>query len=283
MTNNIISVLPDYHIHTKLCNHAEGEMEDYVEQALKIGLKEIGFAGHMPVMPEPHLCMSYNKLPYYIEKIHEIQKTYKDRISIRLGCEMDIVHDRIGEIKNIIDEYEFDYIIGSIHYLDGWPFDQEQYKEAFEKGDLDDIYLHFFDAVISAVETGLYDIVGHVDNIKRMGFRPPDDLTYQYNRVASVIKSMNCVVELNTSGFDSACCEQYPSTEFLKILYRHGIPVTAGSDSHDPKQVGKYYERALSVLREAGYQHIVYFKGRERIMKSLPQFDNLDAVHTAQG
>ncbi len=261
--------LPDYHIHTRLCNHAEGEMEEYVESALDAGLTEIGFSGHMPVMPEPHLCMSYDELPFYVNRVHEIRERYSGRIAVRLGCEMDIVDDRIDEIKDIIHSYPFDYIIGSIHYLDGWPFDQEQYSDVFEKGNIDEIYKRFFDAVISAVKTGLYDIIGHIDNIKCMGYRPAGDMTGIYERVASAVKEHGLTFELNTGGFDKPCREQYPSEAFLRILHSYDIPVTAGSDSHSPKHVGRYYDRACSLLEKAGYEHVVYFKDRQRISKPL--------------
>ncbi len=263
------SILPDYHLHTRFCNHAEGEMESYVEYALGKGLKEIGFADHMPVMPEPHLCMSYKELPVYMKMIHELQKRYEGKISIKLGCEMDIVTERIDEIKDILQKYHFDYVIGSIHYLAGWPFDQEQYRNVFEKNDIDGIYERFFNVIIKAAETGLYDVVGHIDNIKRMGYRPSGSLTPQFEHVASVIKLMNLTVELNTSGIDKACSEAYPSLAFLKMLKNYDIPVTIGSDAHRPEEVGRHFDKAMSILNEVGFEHVVYFKDRERIFKPL--------------
>jgi len=262
-------ILPDYHIHTRLCNHAEGEMEEYVERAIETGLTEIGFSDHMPVMPEAHLCMSYDDLPWYVDRVHELRDHYRDRISIRLGCEMDIEHDRLDEIRDIISAYPFDYIIGSIHYLDGWPFDQEQYSDGFERGDLGVIYARFFDAVIRAAETGLFDVVGHIDNIKCMGYRAPGSLSAEYERVAAVVKSSDLAVEVNTSGFDKPCGEQYPSEEFLAVLRSYDIPVTVGSDSHSPGHVGRYFERVLSLLEKTGYDHVVYFDNRNRLMKPL--------------
>lgn len=263
------SLLPDYHIHTKLCNHAEGEMEEYVERALLLGLKEIGFSDHMPVMPEPHLCMTYDELPGYVSRVCQLREQYKGRISIKLGCEMDMVNMRIDEIQDILHTYPFDYCIGSLHYLDSWPFDQEQYRNGFERGNIDVIFKRFFDAVISAIETGIYDIVGHIDNIKCMGFRPTGDITEQYERIASVLKACNMVFELNTSGFDKPCREQYPSREFLNVLHQYDIPVTVGSDSHSPKHIGRYFERAFSLLEEAGYESVVYFDKRKKIVVPL--------------
>ncbi len=259
--------LPDYHLHTTLCNHASGEMEAYVERAIELGIPEIGFSEHMPVMPEPHLCMSYDDLPFYIEKVQELRERYRGRIVIRLGAEMDMNLDRADEIESIIERYEFDYVIGSIHYLDGWPFDQIQYKHKFEEERLEDIYERFFDTIINAARSGLYDIAGHIDNLKRMGYHPKSDMTQTYNRVALALKEMDLAFEINTSGYDYPAGEAYPSPQFLKIMNSRGVPVTVGSDSHKPEHVGRYFEQAAEVLRNASYDNVAYFENRSRILK----------------
>lgn len=262
--------LPDYHLHTTLCNHAYGEMEDYVERAIEIGLEEIGFAEHMPVMLEPYLCMGYDDLPYYIEHIKRLRDIYSDKITIRLGAEMDMDLNRTDEIKRIIENNEFDYVIGSIHYLDDWPFDQIQYKDKFEKEDIYEIYERFFKTIINAASSGLYDIAGHPDSIKRFGYRPEKDMTEFYKKVASVMKKMDVAVEINTSGYDYPAEEIYPSPSFLAVLNRYGVPVTVGSDSHRPEHVGRHFEEAYNTLKKAGYDSIAYFDGRKRIMKPFP-------------
>jgi histidinol-phosphatase (PHP family) len=209
-------------------------------------------------------------VPLYLERVRELQNRYRGRIEIRLGCEMDIVTDREDEIREIIEGSGFDYVIGSVHYLDGWPFDQEKYKEVFAKGDLRAIYDLFFETVVRAANTGLYDISGHIDNIKRMGCRLSGDMTPYYDRAAAALRDMNVAVEVNTSGIDTAAEEAYPSVEFLRILNRYGVPATLGSDAHRPEQVGRHFDRAAEMLRNAGYDQVAYFRNRERIMKPLP-------------
>lgn len=265
----MIAKLPDYHIHTPFCKHASEDMESYVKSAIELGLEEIGFSDHMPVMPEPQFCMGYEDLNNYIDRVRELQSRYEGRIAILLGCEMDMVMNRLDEIRRITEDYGFDYVIGSIHYLDDWPFDQKEYMDVFKKGNIDSIYEHFFDAIIEAAKTGLYDVTGHIDNIKRMGYRPEGSLVETYERVASVLKSLDCTVEINTGGFDTAAGEPYPSLEFLKVLRRYDIPVTTGSDAHSPDSVGRYFDKAQEYLIEAGYKHIAFFRGRERIMRPL--------------
>ncbi len=262
--------LPDYHIHTAFCNHAYGEMEDYVKRAIEIGLEEIGFAEHMPVMPEPHLCISYDDLPYYIERVKGLRDRYRDKIIIRLDAEIDMDLNRADEVENIIENSGFDYVIGSIHYLDGWPFDQKQYIDEFEKEDINEIYERFFETIIEAAKSGLYDIAGHPDNMKRFGYRPSKDITQLYKHVASVMKKMDVAVEINTSGYDNPAKEAYPSTSFLTVLNQYEVPVTVGSDSHRPEHIGRHFKKAYKVLKEAGYDSVAYFEGRKRVLKPLP-------------
>ena len=265
----MIEVLPDYHIHTPLCKHASGDMESYVNRAIEIGLVEIGFSDHMPVMPEPQFCMDYEDIATYVNSVRELQNRYEGRITILLGCEMDMAMDKQDEIRRIIDGYDFDYVIGSIHYLDGWPFDQKEYADVFTREPVDSIYGRFFDAIMEAANTGLYDITGHIDNIKRMGYRPEGSLVETYERIAPVLKAADCTVEINTSGIDTAANEPYPSPEFLRVLRSYDIPVTTGSDSHSPDTVGRHFDSALEYLSEAGYEQVAYFRGRKRIMHPL--------------
>ena len=244
-------------------------MEEYVEHSIDAGLAEIGFSDHMPIMPEPKFCMGFDDLKRYADSVHDLQKRYDGRIVIKFGCEMDMVFERLDEAERIIDDFDFDYVIGSIHYLDGWPFDQTEYSDVFEKGNIERIYEYFFDAIIRAAETGLYDITGHIDNIKRMGHCPAGDITGIYDRVAGVLKTMDCTVEVNTSGIDSNAGEPYPSPEFLKILCRHDVPVTVGSDAHSPDKTGRYFDRAVTYLQDAGYTHTAFFSGRKRVLKQI--------------
>jgi len=277
-----ISQLPDYHLHTARCNHAVGAMEEYVEAAVARGISEIGFSDHMPVMPEPHLAMTFDELPGYAEQVLDLAARYRDSITIRLGCEMDIVPDRLDDIRGILSDYPFDYVIGSIHYLDGWPFDQEQYRDTFFESDADEVYARFFGAIVMAAETGVHDIVGHVDNIKCMGFWPDGEPAPLYERAAAALKEHDLAVELNTSGFDKPCGEQYPSAAFLKVLCDHGVPATVGSDAHDPGHVGRYYGRALRLLASAGYESVAFFEGRKRTLRSIAGIESGPPSHDTE-
>jgi histidinol-phosphatase (PHP family) len=263
--------LPDYHIHTHLCKHATGAMEEYVEHAIGAGIVEMGFADHMPVMPEPQFCMSDADLPVYVSRVLELRERYRDRITIRLGCEMDIVPGRIDDIEHIIAAYPFDYVIGSIHYLNDWPFDQRQYRGVFEDGDVDAIYRRYFESLIEGAGLGFFDIIGHIDIIKCLGYFPTDDVPAIFGDVAAALASHGLAVELNMSGLDKPCAEQYPSAILLAILAEHGIPVTVGSDAHAPDQVARHYDLARDLLIAAGYDSVLTFDRRTPTPMPLAQ------------
>lgn len=259
----------DYHMHTTRCNHAVGSMDDYVKQAISVGLAEIGFSEHLPVMPEAHLCMSYEQMPGYVDEVHRLQDTYGDRITIRLGGEMDMNLDRASEIEDIIARYPFDYIIGSVHYLGDWPFDQEQYRDQFDHERIEDIYRRFIDTVAEGARTGYYDISGHIDNLKRMGTPPPESMTPALEHLADVFAETNVAVEVNTGGYDHPAAEAYPSPLILTMLNARGVPVTLGSDAHAPEQVGRHFDRAAELLVSTGYDRIAVFDGRQRTLLQL--------------
>ncbi len=257
------SGLVDYHIHTKYCNHATGEMEEYVIKAIEIGLAQIGFAEHMPVMPQPELCLSYEDLPVYYQGAVDLREMYSESISIRIGAEIDILPEKYDEIRQILSDYPFDYVIGSLHYLDGWPFDQKEYINGFQRGLLEEHYHSFFTKIVEIASSGFCDILGHADNLKRMGFPPPNNPRPYYRKIIEAIGDNGLSIELNTSGIDAPIKEMYPSPIFLRMLISSGVPITLGSDAHAPDQVGRHFAKARSLLKEFGLKKIRIYRQRK--------------------
>lgn len=259
----LTSGLVDYHAHTRYCHHATGEMEEYVVRAIELGLSEFGFAEHMPVMPQPELCLSYEDLPNYYRDVMNLREAYSGSITIRIGAEVDILPEKYNEIRQILNDYAFDYVIGSLHYLDEWPFDQEEYINGFQEGGLDKQYQSFFNRIIEIASCGLCDILGHVDNLKRMGFPPPKNPHPYYRKIIEVVGDHGLTVELNTAGLDAPIKEMYPSPAFLRMLIAAGIPITLGSDAHAPDQVGRYFSHARTMLKEFGLKKIRIYRHRK--------------------
>lgn len=255
----------DYHMHTPLCKHAVGAPEDYVRRALDIGLSEIGMSDHMP-MPgwyDPNFRMRRDQFDEYIAMVEDVQSRFGDRLPIRLGLEGDYFPGTEGFVRDILWRADFDYVIGSVHYLGDWAFDNPEYTAQYEGKDVAQIYREYFDMVKGAARSGLFDIVGHPDVIKKFGHRPAGPIDDLLEDALAAVKRAGMALEVNTSGLRYPCREIYPSRRMLEIARALDVPVTLGSDAHKPEQVGLGFDEAKALLREVGYTHVVRYVKRE--------------------
>ncbi|MDP8264292.1 MAG: histidinol-phosphatase HisJ family protein [Candidatus Aceula lacicola] len=258
--------IADYHNHTFLCGHAIGEPSEYVDYALKIGLKEIGFSDHAPLVchDDPTITMSLEQLPRYHKMIEDVQKKYQGQdIKIRLGIEADFVPGFEEKTKTILDGYAYDYVIGSVHFIGDFAFDNPAQKERLKTNDIDKVYRDYHELLRQSAQSGLFDIMAHVDLVKKFGDRPIGDLTDDIKATADVFKKTGVVIEINSSGLRKPVGEIYPSLSVLKIYCETGVPITFGSDSHAPDEVGFKFEQALGLARQAGYREYVLFEKRQ--------------------
>lgn len=262
-------MLTDYHWHTNRCGHAEGDMAEYVAQARKRGLTEVGFADHVPMywLPEgerdPSLAMAGDELPRYVEEVLLLRGGNPD-INIRLGLEADYIPGREQQLREIIANYPFDYIIGSVHYIDGWGFDNPGLVYEYENRNIDEIYELYFDQLCRAAGSGIFDIIAHPDLIKKFGYRPDRPPLELYRRAALTLAGSGVCLEVNTAGLRAPVGEIYPARDFLIECGKRGVPVTTGSDAHKPGQVGRGFDLALELLKAAGYREIAAFNKRRR-------------------
>jgi histidinol-phosphatase (PHP family) len=254
----------DYHMHTPLCGHAIGEPEEYVKQAIKLGLKEIGFSDHAPMVhkPMPGITMTFDELPQYHEMIEDVRKKYASRISVKIALESDFIAGFESKTKAIIDSYPYDYIIGSVHFIDDWAFDDPATREYWKKHDVNEVYLKYYALLRQSAKTGFFQIIGHCDLPKKFGARPTIDLTDEIRITAKVFKEVGVAVEINTAGLRKPIAEMYPALNCLKIYCDAGVPLTFGSDAHDPNDVGKDFDKAMDLAKAAGYSEYLIFKDK---------------------
>ncbi|RED55337.1 histidinol-phosphatase (PHP family) [Cohnella lupini] len=262
----------DYHTHNYRCGHAVGTLEEYVLSAIDQGLEQIGLSDHMPlihVSPEEHpdIAMSMEELPRYVEECLRLQEKYKDRIAVRVGLEGDFIEGYEEKIEAIVNGYPWDYVIGSVHFLGTWDVTDFRQVHQWEGRSVIGAYEQYFDAIQKAAATGLYDYIGHVDAIKRFGFRPEEDATPLENAALQAIKQHDVAFELNAAGIHAPCKEMYPSLRMLERAKAYDIPVTFGSDAHHPDKVGQKGTDARTMLKNAGYAQIATFERRKRVMK----------------
>lgn len=273
----IHAALNDYHIHTARCGHAVGRMEAYVEHARRVGLTEIGFSDHLylywwPVEGrDPELAMAEHELDDYVEDVLRLRRANPD-LTIRLAIEADYVAGQEQELRRILERHPWDYVLGSVHFIGDWGFDDERYLHRFAGWDVDELYDRYFRLLTAAAETGLFDSMAHPDLVKKFGHRPSAGfpLAPLYERLAATFRRAGVCVEVNTAGLRKPCAEIYPSLELLRACRRADVPATLGSDAHQPDHVGLFYEQGLVHLRAAGYDSLVAFSGRGRARKPLP-------------
>lgn len=251
-------------MHTPLCGHAVGEPAAYVEQAIKIGLSEIGFSDHAPLVShrDARYTMNNDELPHYHEMIRHVQGKYKN-FTIKLGLEADYVPGFEAKTKELLSGYPYDFVIGSVHFIDRWAFDDPDEKIKWKDKDIDTVYRDYYKLLRKSAESGLFDIMGHVDLVKKFGYRATEDMTDEVEKTAKVFKKAGVTVEINTSGLRKPVHEIYPSLSVLKIYRKAGVPITFSSDAHDPKDVGADYDKAAVLAREAGYEEYRVFRNRK--------------------
>jgi len=253
-------MLVDYHIH--LLGHDAREatydnIEEFVLQAQKMGISKMGFSDHNRY---------YNQFDFAM--IEQVAKDYPE-IEINKGIEMDFTPGKEKEIADFLAQFDFDYIIGSLHYIDGWMFDHPKYKDEYEKWEIDKLYQKYYSYVAQAAESGLFDIIGHLDLIKIFNYKPQaGGLKYAVPALETIAEN-DIVIEVNTNGLNKPVKELYPTAEILAKAYKLGVKVTLGSDAHHHKRVGENLEQVRELLLAIGYEEIASFNQRERTMEEL--------------
>lgn len=255
----------DYHMHTPLCGHADGRPEEYASRALALGLTEIGFSDHAPFVVKdlPGITMKKDDLPAYHRMIETARAQFKGRLDIRVGIEADFIPGYEERTKNIVDGYPYDYVLGSVHFIKNWGFDNPEERRDWAGHNVNTVYRDYYELLRRCAQSGLYDVIAHPDLVKKFGHRPTEDLTADLEETANVFKETGMAIEINTSGLRKEVREIYPSLRDLAVYAEAGVPLTFGSDAHKPEEVGRDFDKAVDLAKKAGYKEYVMFKGRK--------------------
>ena len=252
----------DYHMHSVLSD-GKNTYEEMVLAALAKGLDEIGFTDHVCIRPV-NWAIRLEDIPVMTGQILDLKLKYEDQIRIRFGIEMDYFPGREEELSELIRRIPVDYVIGSVHFIGDWNFDTDQ--SFYGKWSNDKLYEKYFTLVQQAAASGLFDVIGHLDLIKKFRIYPETNQDKLFEDTIAVIKENHLVVELNTGGLDRECAEFFPEPKLLEMCFRQQVPVTLSSDAHRTEQVARHYESAVSLLKQIGYSEIIGFSKRNRRM-----------------
>jgi histidinol-phosphatase (PHP family) len=253
-------------MHSKLCGHAVGEIDEYVGRAIELGLHGVGFSFHLPIaIPVAYkVNVTREELDFLATEVERLRRAYGGGIPILFGGEADYLPGNEREIEALASAYPFDYLIGSVHFIGDWAFDHPASVADYDKWDRRRLYETYFGLVREAVRTRLFDVVGHVDLIKKFGHRLEGGWSDIVASLCAEMRRHEVCMEINTAGFDKPVHEQYASEEIVRSAFAAGVPITFGSDAHAPGEVGRYFDRAVALARGAGYACYAWFERRKR-------------------
>ena len=263
----------DYHIHTNLCKHATGEIHEYIEHAISAGIKELAFTDHIPLPDNFDIAhrMNLDQLDTYCHWIENLRHNYRE-IIIKLGIEADYYEGFEEYTASILEQYDFDLVIMSIHFVKHWPAGNWIFKYNFPYKDQKEIFEDYLDTMIKGIQTKMFDILGHADIIKPPGLSLLD---YNHEKVVQALlelKRHTMAIEINTSGFRKEVAEAYPGLDWLPLIKKFDIAVTVGSDAHSPDQVAYQFPQIYSLLEKENIDELVTFTKREMNVYQLNKF-----------
>lgn len=269
-------------------------LDHYLQEALNKGIKEVGIVDHLYRFKETRDYFSkymdvtssevgvkqakwlnqvmVRSLDEFVGFIQSQKEEWASKgVCLKLGMEADYFVGGEAELESLLDGYDFDYIIGSVHFHKGWGFDNPELQHKFLEHDLPQLYEEHFETVKKAAESKLFDFIAHLDNMKVFDFRPIEaDLMKMYKEVALTLIENDVATEINPGLFYRyPVKEMCPSSHFMDILVSEGVVFTMSSDSHYPSDLGIYSEQIRSMLIEKGINEIATFDKRQRIMKPL--------------
>ena len=233
--------LIDWHTHPyghgedelKPCQNME-RLQDFITAAEIKGLDGIGFTDHEIYLEQ-----------FNFDNLEKIKR--EARIEVFIGIEFDYAPGRDTEIKKILDKYPFDFSIGSVHDIDDWSFDYDKYKDRWEEYNYEgliEVNQEYYRLLDQAVNTGLFEIIGHLDLIKVFDYVIKDRVLVleMVEPVLNSIKEQGAKLEINTNGLNKPVNELYPALDILKMARYKELEIVFSSDAHRPERVGENFD-----------------------------------------
>lgn len=255
----------DQHVHTSFSGDSDTSPEDQLEKAIALGMDRICFTDHHDHGVVSEIDFELD-IPRYLEKMSCLSESYAGRIRVLCGIELGLQEHISGYLQKLTEDYPFDLIIGSVHFVDGL---DPYYPEYFEKWG-NDAYSLYFDTVLRCIgQIKCYDSLGHLDYIARYGGK--HGLSYSYAGYADLIDPIlrrviddGKALECNTGGLSRGLCEPNPCYDILK-RYRQmgGELITIGSDAHSPDTLGCSFESTGQCLKEIGFKYYTVYSNRK--------------------
>ncbi len=278
----------DYHNHLEKGDLSLPYLEQFGRQARRRGVTELGISEHSYMFKESRPLYERElrsisgelsvrqrnwlegkafrwQLEDYFDLLHSARV---EGVQLRIGLEVDYFPGAESLTAELLGDWPWDYVIGSVHWIDGWIFDL--WPETWEGRDIQKVWTRYFQVAEKAVRSGLFDILGHPDSIKIFGRQSPSPVTEDASRLVDALVETGVAAELNTAfryrGHSSDFC---PAPEFLQLLARRRARITLGSDAHSPDETGLLLDVAVEQARHCGHDSSLQFTRRESVSQPL--------------
>lgn len=260
-----------YHCHT-IITHGYSTVSEFVRAAIAEGLDELGISEHYTLLPDGRpLDWSMPKcgLDDYFMALQAAKDEAGDKLVLRCGLEADFIPETADELAKILKAYPFDYVIGSVHFVDDFCVDESAHDwNRLSLNERNDIVRAYWDRITRMAHSGLFDIVGHMDLYKKFGHHPTVDISEDISKSLDAIAESGMAVELNTSGLHKAG-EMYPSPTILCECYKRKIPSLVTMDAHDICELTRSRNIGIAALQSAGYTEQAVFAKRKMSLVPL--------------
>ena len=268
-------MLTDYHTHSYRCGHAAGSMREYIDAAIARGIDEIGLTDHLwlyfeePERRNATWAMAESEYALHYEEMLALRDEYAGRIAVRVSVEADYIEGREDDLLSILRRFDFDYILGAVHFVDGWLIDDPATADRYQRERVAEIYRRYYARLRKAIALGCFDLIAHFDLPKKFGFLPEEDLTELVGETLDAAARHDVAIELSSAGLRKPINEIYPSRAIVREMRRRGIAISLSSDAHAPNEIGADYERLIDLAVSEGYDQVATFAGGVRTMAKI--------------
>jgi histidinol-phosphatase (PHP family) len=275
-------MLTDYHVHLRPDADdtppsrffTPANAERYREAAAEKGIEELGVAEHVHRFTA---ALDVWQHPWWRRWATDDLDAYvgfvREETDLKLGWEVDYVGGREDRIANLIERHDWDYVVGSVHFLGDYAVDVDDETDVWRhETSAERVWKRYFETVAESALTGLYDIIAHPDLVKIWGSgRPlPDtDPRRYYEPAVEAMLDAGVAMEVSTAGLRKPVGEIYPARAMLEMAVDAGLPIALSSDAHLPAQLGYGYDQAVKLLEDCGVREICVFEGRVRRLEPL--------------
>jgi len=269
-------MLATYHNHSTWSDGTDTP-EQLVDAAATLGIDELGLSDHYVLHPTGHpppWAMAPNAIVRYIGQLASLRErtiTRGSDLQLRIGLEVDWFPGQRDALRDALEPLPLDFVLGSVHEVDGFNIDGSPHRwEKLSQDERDQVHRSYWNHMRELAQSGLFDIVAHIDLPKKFAYLPTIDLSDEIDAALDAIAAQDgLVVEINTAGWHKPCADAYPSADIVHKCWLRGIPMTINADAHQAQHLLRDFDKAVERMRDAGYTQVARFANRTIHMEPL--------------